>query len=187
VLYVSLGSVATVGRAAFEEMAWGLVGSGVPFLWVVRPGLVAGSVSEEEAPPPLPDGFSEEIKNRGKIVAWAPQREVLAHAAVGAFWTHCGWNSTLEAVGEGVPMLVQPCFADQTVNARYVTHEWGVGMEVGEVIERGRVAAVVAKVMVGEDGARVRERAHRLKMKASSATSSSMDSLIHYISLPTVN
>nr|TKW31296.1 hypothetical protein SEVIR_2G096300v2 [Setaria viridis] len=186
VLYVSLGSVATVGHAAFEEMAWGLAGSGVPFLWVVRPGLVAGG--EEEAPPPLPDGFSEEIKNRGKIVTWAPQREVLAHAAIGAFWTHCGWNSTLESVCEGVPMLVQPCFADQTVNARYVTHVWGVGTEVGEVIERGIVAEAVAKVMVGEEGARMRERAHRLKMEASAATSLSIDSLIHYISsLPTAN
>ncbi|OEL21392.1 UDP-glucose iridoid glucosyltransferase [Dichanthelium oligosanthes] len=178
VLYVSLGSVASVGRASFEEMAWGLAGSGVPFLWVVRPGFVSGA--GEEAPP-LPDGFMEEIKNSGKIVAWAPQREVLAHTAVGAFWTHCGWNSTLESVCEGVPMLVQPCFADQMANARYVTHKWGVGMEVGEVIERGMVAKAVAKLMVGEDGARMRERAHHLQIVASAATCSAMDSLVQYI------
>ncbi|CAL5066266.1 unnamed protein product [Urochloa decumbens] len=183
VLYVSLGSLATVGRGVFEEMAWGLARSGVPFLWVVRPGFVtgAGAGDSEDAPPPLPKGFEEEIKDRGKIVKWAPQREVLAHTAIGAFWTHCGWNSTLESVCEGVPMLVQPCFGDQMVNARYVTHEWGVGMEVGEVIQRERVAVAVKKVMVGEDGAQMRERARRLQMQASDATSSAMDGLVQYI------
>ncbi|CAD6220532.1 unnamed protein product [Miscanthus lutarioriparius] len=180
VLYVSLGSVACVDRGVFEEMAWGLAVSGVPFLWVVRPGMVSGGGEEV---PPLPDGFSEEIRSRGKIVSWAPQREVLAHAAIGAFWTHCGWNSTLESVCEGVPMLVQPCFADQMVNARYVTHEWGVGMEVGEEIEKGRVAKAVTKLMVGEDAAQVRGRAHhRLQKQASAATSLSIASLVHYIS-----
>ncbi|KAF8731794.1 hypothetical protein HU200_015732 [Digitaria exilis] len=183
VLYVSLGSVATVDRDVFEEMAWGVAGSGVPFLWVVRPGLVLTGAGGEDAPqPPLPEGFVEQTESRGKVVAWAPQREVLAHAAIGAFWTHCGWNSTLESVCEGVPMLVQPCFADQMANARYVTHKWGVGMEVGEVVERGRVAEAVAKMMVGEEGAQMRERARHLKMEASAATSSSMDSLIEFIS-----
>nr|CAB3452460.1 unnamed protein product [Digitaria exilis] len=182
VLYVSLGSLACVDRVVFDEMAWGLAGSGVPFLWVVRPGLViTGAGDDDEAPPPLPEGFEEETRGRGRVVKWAPQREVLAHAAIGAFWTHCGWNSTLESVCEGVPMLVQPCFADQMVTARYVTHEWGVGMEVGEVIERGRVAEAVVKVMVGEDGALMRERARHLKMEASAATSSAMDGLVRYI------
>ncbi|CAN6203491.1 unnamed protein product [Urochloa humidicola] len=183
VLYVSLGSLATVARSVFDEMAWGLARSGVPFLWVVRPGFVtgAGAGDGEEAPPPFPDGFEEEIKDRGKIVKWAPQREVLAHEAIGAFWTHCGWNSTLESVCEGVPMLVQPCFGDQMVNARYVTHEWGVGMELGEVVERGRVAEAVKKMIVGGDGDRMRERARRLQMQASDATSSAMDGLVEYI------
>ena len=182
VLYVSLGSLARVDRGAFEEMAWGLAGSGVPFLWVVRPGSVAGGAAAagDEAPP-LPDGFEEEVRDRGKIVKWAPQRDVLAHAAIAAFWTHCGWNSTLESICEGVPMLVQPCFADQMANARYVTHRWGVGMEVGEVVERGRVAEAVARLMVGEDGARMRERARHLQMQASAAASSAMDSLVQYM------
>ena len=182
VLYVSLGSVAAVGRAAFEETAWGLAGSGVPFLWVVRPGSVAGA-GDDEAPPPLPDGFGEETRGRGKVVAWAPQREVLGHAAIGAFWTHCGWNSTLESICEGVPMLVQPCFADQMVTARYVTHEWGVGLEVGEeVVERGMVAKAVREAMAGGGGARMRERAYRLQMQASAAaTSSAVDGLVRFI------
>ncbi|CAN6180405.1 unnamed protein product [Urochloa humidicola] len=179
VMYVSLGSLACVGRSVFEEMAWGLAGSGVPFLWVVRPGFVTGS--GEEAPPPLPEGFEEEVRERGKIVKWAPQKEVLAHEAIGAFWTHCGWNSTLESICEGVPMLVQPYFGDQMVNARYVTHEWGVGMELGEVVERKRVAEAVKKMMVVGDGAQMKERARRLQKQACDATSSAMDGLVRYI------
>jgi UDP-glucosyltransferase BX8/BX9 len=77
---------------------------------------------------------------------------------------------------------VQPCFADQMVNARYVTHEWGVGLEVGEEIERGRVAMAVTKLMAGEDAAQMRGRAYHLKILAAAATSLSIDSLIHYIS-----
>jgi hypothetical protein len=69
------------------------------------------------------------------------------------------------------------------VNARYVTHGWGVGMEVGEVLERGRVAKAVTKLMVGEDAAQMRGRAYHLKMQASAATSLSIDSLVHYMSL----
>ena len=68
VLYVSLGSVAAVGRAAFEETAWGLAGSGVPFLWVVRPGSVGGGAAADgDEAPPLPDGFEEEARDRGKV------------------------------------------------------------------------------------------------------------------------
>ncbi|KAI3956255.1 hypothetical protein MKW92_019655 [Papaver armeniacum] len=85
--------------------AWGLVNSGHPFLWVVRPGLIEHL---------LPDGFQEMIRSTGCLVKWAPQEQVLAHPAVGGFWTHNGWNSTLESVCEGVPMLCRPCFTDQS-------------------------------------------------------------------------
>ncbi|KAL5196734.1 hypothetical protein ABZP36_000246 [Zizania latifolia] len=177
VLYVSLGSVACVDRAVFDEMARGLAGSGVPFLWVIRPGSVRGAAEDA---PPLPAGLD---MNRGKVVPWAPQRDILAHPAIGGFWTHCGWNSTLESVYEGVPMLTQPCFADQTVNARYVTHQWGVGLELGEVFDRERVAEAVRKLMVGEEGAVMRARARRLKIQAnqSAAATLAIDNLVKYI------
>uniref|UniRef100_A0ACD5U353 Uncharacterized protein n=1 Tax=Avena sativa TaxID=4498 RepID=A0ACD5U353_AVESA len=179
VLYVSLGSVASVDPAVFEEMAWGLASSGVPFLWVVRPGSVHGT----EGTPRMPDGVGEEVRSRGKVVTWAPQREVLAHEAIGAFWSHCGWNSTLESVCEGVPVLAQPCFADQTVNARYLTHQWGVGLELGDVIERATVAETVRMMMTGKEGDRVRERARQLKLQADQcvATSLAIDDLAQYM------
>ncbi|GLT30268.1 hypothetical protein SLA2020_050780 [Shorea laevis] len=69
---------------------------------------------------------------------WAPQQEVLAHPAIGAFWTHNGWNSTLESICEGVPMICMPFFMDQRVNARYVTEVWGVGVQL-EKRERGMI------------------------------------------------
>ncbi|KAJ0102926.1 hypothetical protein Patl1_06491 [Pistacia atlantica] len=109
-----------VAENEFLEIAWGLANSKQPFLWVVRPGLTNGSEWLE----PLPSGFLEMIDGRGHIVKWAPQQEVLAHPAVGAFWTHNGWNSTLESTCEGVPMICMPCFTDQRVNARYATGEW---------------------------------------------------------------
>uniref|UniRef100_A0A453S760 UDP-glycosyltransferases domain-containing protein n=1 Tax=Aegilops tauschii subsp. strangulata TaxID=200361 RepID=A0A453S760_AEGTS len=101
VLFVSLGTVASVDAHELAELAWALADTGHPFLWVVRPGMVRGrsSCSLE-----LPAGLAEQIGDRGMIVPWAPQEKVLGHAAVGAFLTHTGWNSTVEALSEGVPM-----------------------------------------------------------------------------------
>ncbi|KAF2318987.1 hypothetical protein GH714_012230 [Hevea brasiliensis] len=115
VLYVSFGSIAEINEAEFLEIAWGLASSNQPFLWVVRPGLVLGSEWIE----PLPHGFLEKLGGRGCIVKWAPQQEVLAHPAIGGFWTHNGWNSTLEGICEGVPMICHPIFGDQRINASY--------------------------------------------------------------------
>ncbi|RCV10215.1 hypothetical protein SETIT_2G094600v2 [Setaria italica] len=187
VLYVSLGSVATIDLTAFEEMAWGLAGSGVPFLWVIRPGSVRGA-GDDDAPPPFPEELIETVRRRGKIVAWSPQREVLAHPAVGGFWTHCGWNSTLEAVCEGVPMLVHPCFGDQTVSARYVTHRWGTGLDVGRVFERTAMARTIRRLMARELGPQApRERARLLMRQArhcveeGGPASSALDDLVEYM------
>ncbi|CAD6215256.1 unnamed protein product [Miscanthus lutarioriparius] len=88
VLYVSFGSVACMSPRDLVETAWGIAGSGVPFLWVVRPGMVHESADDHR----LPEGFEAATRERGKVVAWAPQEEVLRHRAVGGFWTHCGWN-----------------------------------------------------------------------------------------------
>jgi hypothetical protein len=113
VLYVSFGSLASMDSGELSEVAWGLANSDQPFLWVVRPDVVADG-------PGLPEGFDRTVDGRGKVIPWAPQQEVLAHSAVGAFWTHNGWNSTLESISEGLPMICRPQFADQMMNARYV-------------------------------------------------------------------
>ncbi|KAL5055870.1 hypothetical protein RYX36_036552 [Vicia faba] len=97
VLYVSLGSIASWEEKELTEMACGLANSGQSFVWVIRPETV-NNVSE------WLESLSEDVKlgvtERGWIVKWAPQSEVLAHEAVGGFWSHCGWNSTLESLCE---------------------------------------------------------------------------------------
>ncbi|CAL5066277.1 unnamed protein product [Urochloa decumbens] len=174
VLYVSFGSLAVMSAADLVETAWGIASSGRPFLWVLRPGIVRGG-APSPSPPHLPDGFDAATRGRGAVVRWAPQEEVLAHDAVGAFWTHCGWNSTLEAVCAGVPMLCSPCFGDQMGNARYVDNVWRVGVELdGSELERGKVAAAIAAVMDdggGEPGATGGMRRRTLEMKRRAAES----------------
>ncbi|KAK3124857.1 hypothetical protein QOZ80_7BG0594830 [Eleusine coracana subsp. coracana] len=185
VLYVSLGSVARIDRAVFEEMARGLAGSGVPFLWVLRPGLLRGGADQAAAP--SLEELDNAVGRNGKVVTWAPQREVLAHPSVGGFWTHCGWNSMMETICEGVPVLAQPCFADQTVSARYVTNRWGVGLDVGKVIQRENIANAISNLMAGEDVEARRERARHLKMEANrcaaegGSASLAVDNLVEYL------
>ncbi|RDY06895.1 UDP-glycosyltransferase 76F1, partial [Mucuna pruriens] len=163
VVYVSFGSIAAISEAEFLEIAWGLANSKQPFLWVVRPGLIHGSEWLE----PLPSGFLENLEGRGYIVKWAPQEQVLSHPAVGAFWTHNGWNSTLESICEGVPMICMPCFADQKVNAKYASDVWKVGVQLQNKIERGEVEEIIKKLMVGDEVNEIKENALNLKEKAS--------------------
>ncbi|KAJ1292911.1 hypothetical protein BS78_01G026700 [Paspalum vaginatum] len=172
VLYVSFGSLACVSARDLAETAWGIAGSGVPFLWVVRPGLVRGSSADPDPDDHhhLLEGFEAATRGRGMVVAWAPQEEVLRHRSVGGFWTHAGWNSTAESVCEGVPMLCRPCFGDQMGNARYVEHLWRVGFEVGGGLEKGSVEAAVRRLMTDRDGAEMRARAGELKKAAAEYT-----------------
>ncbi|KAL6206376.1 hypothetical protein ACLB2K_023624 [Fragaria x ananassa] len=162
VIYVSFGTIAAITKAQFLEIAWGLGNSNQPFLWVVRPGLVHGSNWLE----PLPKGFVENLNGRGHIVKWAPQKEVLAHPSVGAFWTHNGWNSTLESVCEGVPMICLPCFSDQLVLARYVSKVWKIGLQFENEIERGEIEGTIRKLIEEKEGGEIRDRSMKLMEKA---------------------
>ncbi|XP_078166186.1 UDP-glycosyltransferase 76B1-like [Carex rostrata] len=162
VLYVSFGSVAYMNYEDFMETAWGLANSVQPFIWVVRPGSILGRNKVD-----LPDGFVAVTSGRGKIVSWAPQKEVLAHASVGAFWTHNGWNSTLEAICEGVPMICWPHFGDQMGNARYVTHVWKVGIGLEGKLERGIIEKTIKRLMKEDEGVEIRERMRGMKHEAS--------------------
>ncbi|XWS74875.1 hypothetical protein CRYUN_Cryun01aG0035800 [Craigia yunnanensis] len=153
VIYVSFGSVTSIEEAEFLEIAWGLANSQQPFMWVVRPGSVSGSEWLEA----LPNEFLEEINGRGHIVKWAPQKEVLGHSSTGGFWTHNGWNSTLESICEAVPMICQPCFGDQRVNARYVSDVWRIGVHLENRLDRVEIARAVRKLLV-EEGQEMRER-----------------------------
>jgi len=188
VLYVSFGSLASMSAAELVETAWGIANSGHPFLWMLRSGLVRGTSPSEAEAPPLPDGFDDATRGRGVVVSWAPQEEVLAQPAVGAFWTHCGWNSTLESVCAGVPIVARPCFGDQMGNARYVEHVWRTGLTLDGELVRGKVEAAVAALMgPGEPGAGLRRRARELRSSAAEcmakdgSSCTNVDKLVHHI------
>ncbi|KAL5567649.1 hypothetical protein UlMin_024224 [Ulmus minor] len=144
VIYISFGSIATTTKEELMEFWYGLVNSKKRFLWVIRPDLVTGEGVGDRIPVELSDGTRE----RGVIVEWAPQEEVIAHEAVGGFVTHSGWNSTLESIVAEVPMICWPYFADQQINSRYVGEVWKFGMDMKDVCDRKVVEKMVNDLMV---------------------------------------
>lgn len=162
VIYISIGSLAMTKEEEFVEMAMGLVQSKQPFLWVIR----SGSITGDESLDSLPEHFRETVtEGRGFVVKWAPQKEVLGHPAVGGFWNHCGWNSTLESISCGVPMICRPYSGDQKVNTRLMTHVWQTALEVDGELDRGVVEMAVRRLIVGPEGEEMRNRATILKEK----------------------
>lgn len=140
VVYVSFGSMTVLTKDQLIEFWFGLVNSQRPFLWVIRPN----SVNTESD---IPVELLEATKKRGYMVGWAPQEEVLSHPAIGGFLTHSGWNSTLECLYEGVPMICWPFYADQQVNSRLVGEIWKVGLDMKDTCDRVIVEKRIKEVM----------------------------------------
>ncbi|KAI3809086.1 hypothetical protein L1987_25054 [Smallanthus sonchifolius] len=184
VIYVSFGSIARIMDFEFHEVAQGLADTSSPFLWVVRPGMVHGSEWLES----LPEKFIERVGDKGRIVKWCPQQEVLAHPATGCFWTHSGWNSTLESICEGVPMICSPCFTDQPIIARYVSDVWKIGVLLEDGFERVAIGMAIKKLMTDKEGEETRKRISCLKEKVNlsldegGSSNKSLKSLVDYIS-----
>ncbi|KAK2654009.1 hypothetical protein Ddye_013865 [Dipteronia dyeriana] len=182
VVFLSFGSMGVFYTKQLTEIANGLESSRVRFLWVVR------------APPPddetrrtitvsdlsierfLPEGFLDRTKDRGLVVkSWAPQIAVLSHDSVGGFVTHCGWNSVLEGVCAGVPMLAWPLYAEQKMNRAFLVEEMKVALSVVES-DNGLVTAAelekrVTELMDSENGRVIRSRITVLREEAVAATS----------------
>ncbi|KAK9743065.1 hypothetical protein RND81_03G214800 [Saponaria officinalis] len=142
VVYVGFGSIAVFKRDQLMEIWEGLVESNKYFLWAIRPDLI----SSKDASEALVQG----TKERGYIVSWAPQEAVLAHPAIGGFLTHSGWNSTLESLIAGVPMICLPYFGDQQINSRYVAEVWKVGLDMKDIYDRNVVAEMVNDLLDGK-------------------------------------
>ncbi|XP_057863927.2 LOW QUALITY PROTEIN: linamarin synthase 2 [Cryptomeria japonica] len=167
VIYVSFGSLAVSSNEQLEELAVGLEKSEHPFLWVLRMDIARGT------PATLPEGFEERTKDRGVIVKWAPQVKVLSHTSVGGFLTHCGWNSTLESMSMGIPMLGWPHFSDQFLDCRFCKDVWKIGIDlegvdVGEnvVVRREEIEKGVRRLMEGKEAEELRKRGMELKEAA---------------------
>ncbi|CAI9091605.1 OLC1v1026677C1 [Oldenlandia corymbosa var. corymbosa] len=144
VIYVSIGSLATMTKDQLMEIWYGLVNSGFRFLWVHREGSIMGLNNKEDE---IPEELAQATKERGCIVSWAPQEEVLGHPGIGGFLTHSGWNSTLESIVEGVPMIGWPYFVDQQVNSRYVSEVWKLGLDMKDTCDRVIVEKMVRDLM----------------------------------------
>ncbi|KAA8534136.1 hypothetical protein F0562_031671 [Nyssa sinensis] len=183
VVYVSFGSMTVVTREELIEFWYGLVNSGKRFLWVVRPNSVVG---ERQIPLELVEG----TKQRGYMVGWAPQEEVLAHPAIGGFLTHSGWNSTLESIVAGVPMICWPYYADQQVNSRLVGEVWKLGMDMKDTCDRITVEKMVYDLMERRRDEFVRSANQMAKLARRSVSEGgssycNLDSLIEDIKLMT--
>ncbi|PIA48618.1 hypothetical protein AQUCO_01400895v1 [Aquilegia coerulea] len=168
VIYVSFGSQNSIPFAQMMELAKGLEQSGKPFIWMLRnPTGVA--VSEEFKPEWLPEGFEQRMRESGKgliVRNWAPQIQILSHKAIGAFLSHCGWNSVLESLSRGVPIIAWPLGSEQYYNAKLLEEELGVCVEVARGFDAniigGEVALKVEEVLDGEKGKQMRKKAEAL-------------------------
>lgn len=174
VLYVNFGSVIVMRPQQLVELAWGLANSKKNFLWVIRPDLVEGEASM------VPPEIVAETKGRGLIVGWCPQEQVLKHPAVAGFLSHCGWNSTLESISNGVPLICCPFFNDQILNCRYICAEWGFGMEMdSDNVKRNEVEKLVRELIQGEKGKEMKKKAVEWKKMAEEATNTSGSSFLN--------
>ncbi|GAB2233966.1 hypothetical protein Droror1_Dr00003196 [Drosera rotundifolia] len=144
VIYISFGSQAVLKSEELLELWHGIIDSGKKFLWVMRERLEEGNqlINQKH--------LIEKVlaEGRGYIVPLAPQKQVLAHPAIGSFLTHCGWNSTLECLVSSVPMICWPHGGDQPLNGRYVSEVLKLGVYLKDYeCERGVIARVVSEVM----------------------------------------
>ncbi|ERN14686.1 hypothetical protein AMTR_s00038p00218410 [Amborella trichopoda] len=177
VVYVNFGSITIVTPQQLEEFAWGLANSGLPFVWIIRPDLVRGEGAM------IPKAFVEDTKERSLLASWCDQERVLQHPAVGGFLTHSGWNSTIESLSGGVPMICWPFFAEQQTNCFFACTEWEVGMEIDNNVKREEVEAQVRELMKGEKGKEMREKAMKWKEESEKAIQCGGSSLTNFDAL----
>ncbi|KAF0916839.1 hypothetical protein E2562_014588 [Oryza meyeriana var. granulata] len=162
VVFVAFGSLVVIGRDEAAEVAEGLAITGRPFLWVVR----------DDSRGLLPDDVLESSgtgSDKGKVVAWCEQRRVLAHPAVACFVTHCGWNSTTEALAAGVPVVAYPAWSDQITNAKLLADVYGVGVQLPVPPTRDALRRCVDEVMSGPETEAIRLRSREWMNRARAA------------------
>ncbi|KAI3876039.1 hypothetical protein MKX03_026275 [Papaver bracteatum] len=178
VLYICFGSVSRISNDQLVEIAMGLEDSEVPFVWVIR------KLENDDKQMPLPEGFEDIIKGNGLIITgWAPQVLILDHPAVGGFMTHCGWNSVLEGITAGVPLITWPVFGEQFHNQKFVTEVARIGIQVGvekwnfwideknASVKKEKIVKAVTQLMSsdGEEAAQMRNRVNQLSEMAFTA------------------
>eukprot|EP00253_Pinus_taeda_P003154 PITA_03154 len=171
VIYVSFGSMVHATKSQLEEIAMGLKDSGQFFLWALRPDIASSTVSDC-----LPHGFLDETKGQGLVVPWCNQVQVLSHPSVAGFITHCGWNSMLESIALGVPMIGFPFWADQFTNSKIMADEWKIGFRLSGggqgggrgLILRKDISSAIRKIF-SDEGMEVKKNVEALRDSARTA------------------
>uniref|UniRef100_A0A5B7AF80 Glycosyltransferase n=1 Tax=Davidia involucrata TaxID=16924 RepID=A0A5B7AF80_DAVIN len=182
VLFICFGSGGTLSRDQLDELALGLEMSQQKFLWVVRsPNDVANATyftvqSHEDPFGFLPKGFLDRTKGCGLVVSsWAPQAQILSHGSTGGFLTHCGWNSILESVANGIPLIAWPLYAEQKMNAVILTEDLKVALRPklndNGLVGRAEIAQIVTCLMEGDQGKQLWNRMRDLKDAATMVVS----------------
>lgn len=165
VLYICFGSQNTISPSQMSELSRGLEDSGKPFIWVIRPP-IGSDMNGEFRPEWLPQGFEERISRSGRgllVHNWAPQLEILCHKSTGAFLSHCGWNSVLESLSQGVPIIGWPLAAEQAYNSKML-EEIGVSVELTRGVQSTTLRKDVSRIM--EMVMDKKKRGEEIKMKA---------------------
>ncbi|KAF7818684.1 UDP-glycosyltransferase 73C6-like [Senna tora] len=181
VVYACFGSICNLTSSQLIQLGLALEASNRPFIWVLR----EGSETEELKSWIREDGFEERTKARGiVIIGWAPQVLILSHPAIGGFITHCGWNSTIEAICGGVPMITWPLFGDQFFNEKLVVQIlkvgirvgvespmiWGEEKKIGVVVKKEEIERAIEELMDDtKEGEERRKRANEVAQMAKSA------------------
>ncbi|CAA0829864.1 UDP-glycosyltransferase 73B4 [Striga hermonthica] len=195
VMFVSFGSTTSIPDEQIRELATGLERSGQKFVWVLRDADKGDIFTGGEARRPvLPEGFEERVKERGLVVReWAPQLEILGHFATGGFMSHCGWNSCMESISAGVPIIAWPMHSDQPANAVLMTKVLKIGVEVVKecreemIVPASAIESVVRRLMDSEEGDEIRRRAQELgvavrdSVKEGGVSKKELDSFISHI------
>ncbi|WCJ44441.1 UDP-Glycosyltransferase superfamily protein [Euphorbia peplus] len=174
VVYVNFGSITTMTTEQLIEFAWGLANTNKEFLWIIRPDVVVGESAILSAE------FLEEIKERGYLGSWCRQEQVLSHYAIGGFLTHAGWNSILESLCGGVPVICWPFFAEQPTNSWFCRKKWGTGMEIEGNVNRNEIEKLVNELMRGEGGKQMRNKVMEWRSKAEMASTPNGSSYVKF-------
>ncbi|CAN6276557.1 unnamed protein product [Urochloa humidicola] len=185
VLYVSFGSMSSLRGEQITELAAALRGSNQRFIWVLRDadrGNIFADHDDESRHARLLAEFTKQADGRGLVITgWAPQLEILAHPATAAFMSHCGWNSTMESMSHGKPILAWPMHSDQPWDAVLVCEYLKAGFLVrpcekhAQVIPAATIEQVIERMMASDEGCAVRKRAREVgeAVRASAAAGGS--------------
>ena len=171
VVYISFGSVVYLSQEQVNEIAHGLLNSGVSFLWVMKPPHKDAGVELLV----LPEGFLEKAGDNGRVVQWSPQEKVLEHPSVACFVTHCGWNSTMESLTSGMPVIAFPQWGDQVTDAVYLVDVFKTGVRMcrgeaeNKVITRDEVEKCLLEATVGSKATEMKQNALKWKAAAEEA------------------